>query len=103
MSEPELDDIVRHVDGQGWRAWAACRGGNTADWFPERDEGTSDQAAGLLRAREVCAGCTVRADCLDFALAQEAKLVGMWGGLSERERKKLRLGRRRAHLSSVPD
>ena len=102
LSEAGFDERTRYVDGQGWRAWAACRGGNMADWFPERDEGTSDHAAGLARAREVCAGCTVRADCLDYALAQETRLVGLWGGLSEKERKNARRTRRR-HLSSVPD
>ncbi len=41
------------------------------------------------RARELCAGCSVRHDCLDFAMA-DAELRGMWSGTSEQERQKIR-------------
>ena len=44
-------------------------------------------------AKEVCRGCVVREDCLEYALANGEKF-GIWGGLSERERRKIR--RRRA-------
>ena len=44
-------------------------------------------------AKEVCRGCVVREDCLEYALANGEKF-GIWGGLSEREPRKIR--RRRA-------
>ena len=96
----EFHDAARHVNGQEWRAWAACRGMDPDLFFIEKIEGMHERIAA---ARAVCDICPVIDDCLEYALAQEAKLIGFWGGLSERERKKLRLGRRRAHLSSVPD
>ena len=93
----ELDE-ARHVNGQEWRAWAACRGMDTNLWFPEKIDGMHQLIAD---ARAVCRTCTVTGDCLDYAMAQEVKLVGVWGGLSERERKNAR--RTRRHLSSVSD
>ena len=55
-------------------------------FFPERGASTRE-------AKEVCRGCVVREDCLEYALANGEKF-GIWGGLSERERRKIR--RRRA-------
>ena len=40
-------------------------------------------------AKKVCANCTVRAECLSYALENDERF-GIWGGLSERERRKLR-------------
>lgn len=45
-------------------------------------------------AKEVCRGCVVRQDCLEYALAHGEKF-GIWGGMSERERRRVR--RARAH------
>lgn len=57
-----------------------------AMFFPER--GGSSKAA-----REMCACCPVRAECLEFALDNKEQ-HGIWGGTSERERRKLRSARR---------
>ena len=54
--------------------------------FPEKGGSTRD-------AKRVCTGCTVRAECLEFALANDERF-GIWGGLSERERRRLRLQQR---------
>ena len=51
-------------------------------FFPERGASTRE-------AKEVCRGCVVREDCLEYALANGEKF-GIWGGLSERERRRLR-------------
>ncbi len=37
----------------------------------------------------MCRGCVVREDCLEYALANGEKF-GIWGGLSERERRRIR-------------
>ena len=71
-----------------WRALAACRGVDPELFFTERGESTGD-------AKAICRDCDVRADCLEYALANKEKF-GIWGGLSERERRKLRQARRRA-------
>lgn len=71
-----------------WADLANCRGVDPGLFFPERGEPTAE-------AKAVCAGCVVRADCLDYALVNGEK-HGVWGGKSERERRGLRrdLGRR---------
>lgn len=50
---------------------------------------------GFERAREVCAGCRVRTECLEYALAMDERF-GVWGGKSERERRAIQRERRRA-------
>jgi WhiB family redox-sensing transcriptional regulator len=68
-----------------WMDRANCLGCDPELFFPERGES-------VVEAKAVCAGCVVRADCLDFALATGEK-VGIWGGLSERERRRVRRDR----------
>lgn len=53
-------------------------------FFPEKGGSTRD-------AKSVCRGCEVREMCLQYALANDEKF-GIWGGLSERERRRLRRG-----------
>lgn len=62
-----------------WQDRAACRGMNPDLFFPARGEETR-------QAKKVCARCPVREECLDFAL-ENAEKFGIWGGLSERERR----------------
>lgn len=70
-----------------WRRNAACRGLSPSLWYPERgDTGT--------QAKAVCRGCDVKGECLEYALASGQKW-GVWGGLSERELRKLRRRRLR--------
>ena len=72
-----------------WQIRAACRGPHSAVFFPppqfERKEEKLQREA---RARDICASCPVRLDCLDYAL-QIREPHGIWGGLSEAERKSL--------------
>jgi WhiB family transcriptional regulator, redox-sensing transcriptional regulator len=71
-----------------WQLHAECvpRAG-AVDFFPARGESTRD-------AKAVCAVCPVSSDCLEFALRLKVA-HGIWGGLSERERRNLRRDRRR--------
>jgi WhiB family redox-sensing transcriptional regulator len=85
----------RVVDWQSvdWRAEAACVPyAGEVDFFPTRGE-----SAGAAKA--VCATCPVRRECLEYALQWE-HLCGVWGGLSERERRQLRRRRSRARRTS---
>ena len=82
----ELVDIVLETVDRSWQRQANCMGVDPDLFFPERGASTRE-------AKEVCRGCVVRADCLEYALANGEKF-GIWGGLSERERRKIR--RRRA-------
>lgn len=69
-----------------WQERANCLGVDPELFFPERGASTRE-------AKAVCAGCAVRLECLEYALRNHEKF-GIWGGLSERERRRLR--RRRA-------
>ena len=69
-----------------WQRQANCMGVDPDLFFPERGASTRE-------AKEVCRGCVVREDCLEFALTNGEKF-GIWGGMSERERRRIR--RRRA-------
>ena len=65
-----------------WQDKANCLGVDPDLFFPERGASTKE-------AKEVCRGCVVRAECLEYALANGEKF-GIWGGMSERERRRLR-------------
>jgi len=80
-----LDDAVRDVIEidllrPRWMRNAACRGQGFNAWFPSEESGEEADAA-----REVCSGCRVRTECLEYALAARIR-HGLWGGLSGRER-----------------
>lgn len=70
-----------------WRLEAACRGMDTALFYPECHERHPDEV------KEACARCTVAAECLAFAL-ENGEVYGMWGGLPVRQRRKIRRQRR---------
>lgn len=70
-----------------WRDHALCRDTDPELFFPV---GTTGMALVQIdEARDVCAQCTVRVECLDFALATNQD-SGVWGGLSEEERRIIR-------------
>ncbi len=71
-----------------WRRQAACRDTDTDVFFP-----LTDEEAGPAKA--VCATCPVAAECLEFALASRQH-DGVWGGLTETERRRLRRRRKAA-------
>src|SRR5688572_25701205 len=69
-------------DDKSWQDYANCLGVDPDLFFPERGASTRE-------AKEVCRGCVVREDCLEYALVNGEKF-GIWGGMSERERRRLR-------------
>lgn len=70
----------------GWRAKAACLGEDPELFFPVGTTGAAlDQTT---RAKSICAGCEVRAACLDWALRTGQD--GVWGGTTEDQRRILR-------------
>src|SRR4028118_1357450 len=84
----ELPVIIgNHVqyEEKTWQDEANCLGVDPDLFFPERGASTRE-------AKEVCRGCVVREDCLEFALANGEKF-GIWGGMSERERRRIRRAR----------
>ena len=72
---------------QNWRSAAACRSADPDLFFPITAAGPAVRQ--IERAKTICAGCGVRRECLEFALATNQE-SGVWGGTSEEERRKLR-------------
>ncbi len=68
-----------------WHQRANCMGVDPDLFFPQRGGSTRE-------AKEVCRGCVVREECLEYAISYGEKF-GIWGGLSERERRWLRRSR----------
>lgn len=79
-------------DPQLWRLDATCFGVDPALFYPARGESTRE-------AKTVCRACDVRGECLEYALVGNERF-GIWGGMSERERRRLR--RLRAAAAGVP-
>lgn len=77
-----IDGLGQRAPVGEWAKQAECRHLNPDLFFPERGEP-------VTAAKAVCAGCPVRAECLDYALANGEK-HGIWGGTSERERRRMR-------------
>jgi WhiB family transcriptional regulator, redox-sensing transcriptional regulator len=72
------------VTSEQWQERALCAQTDPEAFFPEKGGSTRE-------AKKICLGCEVRAECLDYALAHDERF-GIWGGLSERERRRLKRG-----------
>ena len=85
-----VDSDVLHLLGTsgddegalGWQERALCAQTDPEAFFPEKGGSTRE-------AKRVCTSCEVRSQCLEYALANDERF-GIWGGLSERERRKLK-------------
>jgi WhiB family redox-sensing transcriptional regulator len=69
-----------------WMAQAQCKDVNPDYFFPE-------DGYGVLLAQKICFDCPVRLECLEYALKNNMD-HGVWGGTSERERRRIRRKRR---------
>ena len=74
-----LDDEPEHEE---WQDRALCAETDPEAFFPEKGGSTRE-------AKRICSGCEVRSECLEYALAHDERF-GIWGGLSERERRRLK-------------
>ena len=91
MHNPDKPDERRHRAASGagrvqdpataWMTWAYCRGADPEVFFPH-------DGVGVEVAARICVGCPVREPCLEYALAHRIE-DGVWGGLSERARRRL--------------
>jgi WhiB family transcriptional regulator, redox-sensing transcriptional regulator len=77
----ESGDLMK-ADAQSWQQRALCAETDPETFFPDRGGSTRE-------AKRICTGCEVRAECLEYALANDERF-GVWGGLSEQERRRLR-------------
>lgn len=77
----------------GWHGCGLCIGENPDVFFPSHgDPGT--------KARQICAACAVRAQCLDYAI--KADEFGIWGGLDQQARRNLGRKRRCRQKANQP-
>jgi WhiB family transcriptional regulator, redox-sensing transcriptional regulator len=65
-----------------WQENALCAQTDPEAFFPEKGGSTRE-------AKRVCMSCEVRVQCLDYALEKDERF-GIWGGLSERERRRVK-------------
>lgn len=79
--EPDSDELA---PADQWQDRALCAQTDPEAFFPEKGGSTRE-------AKKICLGCEVRHECLDYALAHDERF-GIWGGLSERERRRLKRG-----------
>jgi WhiB family redox-sensing transcriptional regulator len=70
------------VTPRRWQDAALCGQTDPESFFPEKGGSTR-------QAKKVCGSCEVRAECLEYALDTDQRF-GIWGGMSERERRRLR-------------
>jgi WhiB family transcriptional regulator, redox-sensing transcriptional regulator len=89
---PQPDDAQGFGRVSEWRLSALCAETDPEAFFPEL--GGSPRAA-----KAVCAQCSVRAECLEFAIANDERF-GVWGGTTEKERRQLRRRSRSAAESA---
>ncbi|GAA1920577.1 WhiB family transcriptional regulator [Nocardioides marmoribigeumensis] len=75
VEETETDEL-------SWQERALCAQTDPEAFFPEKGGSTRE-------AKRVCLTCEVRNDCLEYALGNDERF-GIWGGMSERERRKLK-------------
>ena len=77
-----LAELFDDTEEQEWQERALCAQTDPEAFFPEKGGSTRE-------AKRICQGCEVRAECLEYALAHDERF-GIWGGMSERERRKLK-------------
>ena len=83
LMAPDAPDPAPIPPGPAWQRDAACLGKPTEMFFPE------GKGTGPGEALKVCAGCPVRVECYEWAEA-EGFVYGVFGGLSERQRRAAR-------------
>jgi WhiB family redox-sensing transcriptional regulator len=95
MTEPDVladDNVLLGMFGMAgmagmaeeptWQERALCAQTDPEAFFPEKGGSTRE-------AKRICTTCEVRAECLEYALEHDERF-GIWGGLSERERRRLK-------------
>jgi len=89
----EIIDGEVIIEEKNWQELALCAETDPEEFFP--DKGGTTRAA-----KRVCLACTVTGECLEYALANDEHF-GVWGGLSYRERRKVKLERERRKANAA--
>lgn len=78
----QLEPLVPEDEGTGWQERGLCSQTDPEAFFPDKGGSTRE-------AKKVCLQCEVRDECLQYAIDNDERF-GVWGGLTERERRALR-------------
>lgn len=84
IGAPSRSHLIDGLDLPDWMNLGLCAQTDPEAFYPEKGGSTAE-------AKKVCLSCTVRLSCLDYALEHQERF-GIWGGLSERERRKVKQG-----------
>jgi WhiB family redox-sensing transcriptional regulator len=89
------EDTLMSATGSAtnWRSAGACLSADPDLFFPISSTGPAERQ--IARAKMICAGCVVRRECLEFALAHD-QVYGIWGGTTAEDRQRDRRRKRRA-------
>lgn len=79
--QPEVLPLLES-ESLNWQERSLCAQTDPEAFFPEKGGSTRD-------AKRVCMACEVRVQCLEYALEHDERF-GIWGGLSERERRRVK-------------
>ena len=82
LANQDLADLFGLPDEASWQERALCAQTDPEAFFPEKGGSTRE-------AKRICTTCEVRAECLEYALEHDERF-GIWGGLSERERRRMK-------------
>ena len=82
LSGPLTEPFGEATEEPDWQERALCAQTDPEAFFPEKGGSTRE-------AKRICGRCEVKGDCLEYALGHDERF-GIWGGLSERERRKLK-------------
>jgi WhiB family redox-sensing transcriptional regulator len=96
---PHLEEGIDDLVVLDWRDLAACASHDPDLFFPAGETGPAAHQIEL--AKEICGGCDVAAECLEYAI-ESNQTAGIWAGLTEDERRPVRrrwLAERRRHNS----
>ena len=75
-----IDELIGGMPS--WTEEANCKGAEADLFFPERGASTRKEKA-------ICMACSVQPECLEYAIENSEKF-GIWGGMSERERRRIK-------------
>lgn len=97
IHDPAVFPTLESAEPRVWRSDAACRDTQPDLFFPV---GRTGQALDHIeKAQQVCATCDVQVECLEYALMTNQD-AGIWGGLTEDDRRKIRRERRKANRAA---
>ena len=83
VQKPAEQAATEEVAGEiQWQERSLCAQTDPEAFFPEKGGSTRE-------AKRVCLSCDVRVECLEYALENDERF-GIWGGLSERERRRVK-------------